>query len=201
MEARLWFYPQAGLANKQVIVMGSLQDQLLGMGLADEKTAKKNQKAKNKQARMARKNQIDVQANEAALAAEQARQEKVRRDRELNARRKAEAEQKAVTAQIKQLIDSNRIDRADCELDYHFTDGTAVKKIKVNAEMQRQLGSGRLAVVKLAERYDVVPFPVAEKIAARDAHYIVVLNEKSAADTVADDDPYAQFQIPDDLMW
>lgn len=180
--------------------MGSLQDQLLGMGLTDEKTAKKNKKEKAKQDRMARKNQIEVK-DETAAAAKKARQEKAQRDRELNAQRKAEAEQKEIAAQIKQLIETNRINRKNCELDYNFTDGTAIKKLKVNDEIQRQLGSGRLAIVKLGDSYDVVPFPVAEKIATRDDSYVVVLNEKSASDDIAEDDPYAEYQIPDDLMW
>ena len=96
---------------------------------------------------------------------------------------------------------SNRVDRKDCEVAYNFTDGTAIKKINVNDEIQRLLGIGRLAIVKVDERYDVVPFPVAEKIAIRDKNYVVVLNEKSTTDAVEEDDPYAEFQIPDDLMW
>lgn len=180
--------------------MGSLQDQFLKMGLVDEKTAKKNKKEKAKQQKMQRKNQIEV-VDEAAELAEQARKEKADKDRKLNEQRQAAAEQKAVAAQIKQMIENNRIDRKDCEQAYNFTDGTAVKKINVNDEIQRQLGIGRLAIVKLSDNYEVVPFPVAEKIAARDDSYIVVLNEKSADDTVDEDDPYAEFEIPDDLMW
>lgn len=181
--------------------MASLQDQLLGMGLADEKTAKKNKKQKAKQEKMQRKNQVQATEDEAAVAAKQAREKKSQKDRELNAQRKAEAEKKAVIAQIKQLVHSNRVDRKDCEVAYNFTDGTAIKKINVNDEIQRLLGIGRLAIVKVDERYDVVPFPVAEKIAIRDKNYVVVLNEKSTTDAVEEDDPYAEFQIPDDLMW
>jgi len=180
--------------------MGSLQDQLLGMGLADEKTAKKNKKEKAKQEKMARKNQIEVK-DETAAAAKQARKEKAQRDRELNAQRKAEADKKAVVAQIKQLITNNRIDRKDCELDYNFTHGSAIKKLKVNQEIQRQLVAGRLSVVALDGRYEVVPFPVAEKIATREEGYVVLLNEKSDQESVDEDDPYAAFEIPDDLMW
>ena len=179
--------------------MASLQDQLLGMGLTDEKTAKKNKKQKAKQEKMQRKNQIQV-TDETAIAAKQAREEKAQKDRELNAQRKAEAEKKAIVAQIKQLIQSNRVDRKDCEVAYNFTDGMAVKKINVNDEIQRLLGIGRLAIVKVDDRYDVVPFPVAEKIASRDDSFVVVLNEKTA-EAVDEDDPYAEFQIPDDLMW
>ena len=179
--------------------MASLQDQLLGIGLTDEKTAKKTKKEKAKQEKMVRKNQIQV-TDETAIAVKQAREEKAEKDRELNAQRKAEAEKKAIVAQIKQLIQSNRVDRKDCEVAYNFTDGTAVKKINVNDEIQRLLGIGRLAIVKADDRYDVVPFPVAEKIASRDDSFVVVLNEKTA-EAVDEDDPYAEFQIPDDLMW
>lgn len=179
--------------------MGSLQDQFLKMGLVDEKTAKKNKKEKAKQEKMQRKKQLTVE-NEAEKLAEQARQEKVERDRQLNQQRKAEAEKKAIAAQIRQMIEMNRLDRQGAELAYNFTDGTVVKKIQINEAMQRLLGTGKLAVVRLDDSYEVVPAPVAEKIAARDADSVVVLNEKTG-EAVAEDDPYAEYQIPDDLMW
>ncbi len=39
-----------------------------------------------------------------------------------------------------------------------------------------------------------------EKIRAVDEAYVLVLNEDTATE-VDEDDPYADFEIPDDLMW
>jgi uncharacterized protein YaiL (DUF2058 family) len=44
-----------------------------------------------------------------------------------------------------------------------------------------------------------VPRVIADKIAERDASLVVRVNKASTA--IEEDDPYAAFQIPDDLMW
>jgi uncharacterized protein YaiL (DUF2058 family) len=41
----------------------------------------------------------------------------------------------------------------------------------------------------------------AEKVASLDKDVILVQNTKVIDEMVSDDDPYAEFQIPDDLMW
>jgi uncharacterized protein YaiL (DUF2058 family) len=49
--------------------------------------------------------------------------------------------------------------------------------------------------------YELVPAIVAEKIKQRDDSYVLVMNDKIQEETSTNDDPYADFQIPDDLMW
>lgn len=187
--------------------MSTLQDQLLKAGLVDEKKAKKAQKEKRKTAKVQRHSKEQV-VDEARLNAEQARAEKAQRDRELNAERDAAAAKKALAAQIRQLIEINRQAKveagAEGDIAYNFTDGTKIKKLYVSENIQRQLSLGRLAIVKLDDRYELVPAGVADKIACRDASCIVVLNarqKEQSPEESADDDPYADFKIPDDLMW
>ena len=58
--------------------------------------------------------------------------------------------------------------------------------------------------MRFAEAYELVPAPVAAKIAMRDAALVVVLNQAQAKtndQTADEEDPYANYQIPDDLMW
>jgi len=83
---------------------------------------------------------------------------------------------------------------------YNFSDNNAVKKIYVNETTLKNISNGKLAIVKYDTSYELVPAQVAEKIKQRDASFILVLNDKPEND-VAEDDPYADFQIPDDLMW
>ncbi len=187
--------------------MSTLQDQLQKAGLIDAKKAKKAEKEKRKTAKVQRHSKEQV-IDAARVSAEQARAEKVRRDRELNAERDAAAAKKALTAQIAQLIDMNRQANVSAgaagDIAYNFTDGTKIKKIYVSADIQRQLSRGRLAIVKLQERYELVPAGVADKIASRDASYIIAQNSKekaAAQEGAGEDDPYADFKIPDDLMW
>lgn len=177
----------------------SLQDQLLKAGLVDKKKANKVKQSKQKQAKLKRKNKVET-VDEAKLAAEKAHAEKVERDRQLNLQRKQEAEQRAITAQIRQLIEMNRQDKAG-EIAYNFTDGSKVTHIYVDERQQRQLSNGHLAIVRLDGNYEIVPTTVSEKIAMRDESYLVYCNRGKEDTVVDEDDPYAEFEVPDDLMW
>jgi len=180
--------------------MASLQEQLLKAGMVDEKKAKKIKQEKRKQAKQPKGTVI---VDETKEAAKRALAEKSARDREMNRLRQAEADKKAIHAQIIQLITLNRIDRSRGDIAYQFTDGKKIKKIFVDSLLQTQLVKGVIALVKLKEGYELVPAAVAEKIKQRDESAILVHNDKAAsvADTVEEDDPYAAYQIPDDLMW
>src|SRR5690606_26744419 len=116
----------------------SLQEQLLKAGLVDKRQLSSVKKEKRKQEKMVRKNQIDV-VDEAKLNAQRALQEKAERDRELNRQRDEAARHKAILAQIRQLIETSRLSRAGADLDYHFKDGTKIKKILVTKTQLDQL--------------------------------------------------------------
>lgn len=177
----------------------SLFDQLKKSGLVDEKKAKQAKKEKQKQAKQQKGKKAKPLAA-STLLAQQAQAEKVARDRELNQQRKLAAEQVALSAQIKQLIQMNRIEDSQGEIGFNFADGAKVQRLYVTAELHAQLVRGRLAVVKLADGYALVPAGVAEKIKLRDPSCVLVCNEVESEGTDADD-PYAEFRVPDDLMW
>lgn len=169
----------------------SLQEQMMKAGLVSKKKAEKVAK-QGKKSR--------AQAREAKAAVEEKRAAQLEQTKELNRQRDEEAKQKAISAQIKQLIEVNRIDRAKGDISYNFTDGTLVKNIYVEQSTQKELVKGHLAIVRYAEGYEVVPAGVADKIAQRDES-LVVLNNVVDDKEVDEDDPYAKFVIPDDLMW
>jgi uncharacterized protein YaiL (DUF2058 family) len=184
--------------------MSSLQDQLLKAGLVDAKQAKKVTKDKRKNQKVQKKSkQIVVDENKEAAAKKHS--EKVERDRLLNQKRKAAADEKAIAAQIKQLIQMNRVAKGGGELlGYNFTDGKHIKKILVSADIQKQLERGRLAIVRfdnagITDNYELVPAVVADKISQRDANSII--SQQVVSNEIDEEDPYADFQIPDDLMW
>ena len=176
----------------------SLQDQLLKAGLVDKKKAHKINKTKNKQVKQKQKNKIET-TDEIKLATQQAQAEKAARDRQLNLQRKAEAECKAVAAQIRQLVEMNRQAGDEGNIDYSFTDGTLIKRIAVTEAQLKQLGNGRLCIIKLEEHYEMIPTLVAEKIQQRDKSTRILTNQPT--ETPDEDDPYADFQVSDDLMW
>ncbi len=180
--------------------MSLMKDQLLKAGLIDAKKARKAAQEKRK-AQKRQKNTREVVVDEAKIAADKVRQEKLERDRKLNHERKMAAEAKAVAAQIKQLIQMNRQQKGDGDdvVAYNFTESTKVKKVNVSPEIREHLVSGRLAIVKLGAGYELVPAPVADKIAQRDETVVVSRQDSCAAPE--DDGLYQDHQIPDDLMW
>ena len=175
----------------------SLLDQLKKTGLVDEKQAKKGLKEKRKQVKQQRKNKTKG-LDEDKLSVQQVQAEKVKRDRELDLQRKQEAEHKAIQAQIKQLIEMNRQSQYEGDVPYNFTDDKIVKKIHVSETIHKQLSLGRLAIVKLDENYELVPAGVAEKIRLRDEARVIQCGESQQSD---EDDYYADYKVPDDLMW
>ena len=177
----------------------SLFDQLKETGLVDKNTAKQVRKQKHKQTRQ-QKGKKGAQPVESKLRAQQLQEEKAARDRELNLQQKMAAEKKAIAAQIKQLVEMNRIEQNDGEIGFNFVDDNNVQQIYVTEKIQDELVRGRLAIIKLAKGYDLVPTGVADKIALRNPSCVILCNEpkKELSD---DEDPYADYQVPDDLMW
>ena len=196
---------------KGLIMAVSLQDQLLGAGLIQKQKAKNIQTAKKKAVKKSRANNMEL-VDEAAELAKKAQEEQRQKSQGLNEQHKLEAEQKAVQAQIRQIIQLNSIDKVkkkDSEedaLNYNFTDDKIIKNVLVSSQNHDLISRGRLAIAKLMEDstvvYYLIPVEAANKINERDSASIVLLNDalKSENNEIADD-PYADYQIPDDLMW
>ncbi|HSH30867.1 MAG TPA: DUF2058 domain-containing protein [Thiohalobacter sp.] len=179
----------------------SFGDQLLKAGLVDKSRLEQANKSKRKQQKLKQKQKVEV-VDEAAVAAEAARKaaaEAAERDRELNRQRKAAAERRAIQAQVRQLVDQNRLADAEGEVAYNFQDGTLIKTLRVSETVRDRLARGQLVIVRFDAGYALVSAGVAEKIGQRDAACIVSrVGDRSQEDA---DDPYAEYQVPDDLMW
>ncbi|MBF7995365.1 MULTISPECIES: DUF2058 domain-containing protein [Rahnella] len=175
----------------------TLQEQLLKAGLV---TSKKMDKVQ----RTAKKSR--VQSREARAAVEENKKAQLERDKQLNEQQKQAALSKEHKAQVKQLIEMNRIDISKGDIGFNFTDNNLIKKVFVDKTTQAQLISGRLAIARLVtdsngeSQYAIIPASVADKIAQRDASSIV-LNSALSQEEQDEEDPYADFKVPDDLMW
>ncbi|PAU80568.1 nucleoprotein/polynucleotide-associated enzyme [Halovibrio salipaludis] len=181
--------------------MPSLQDQLLKQGLADEKQAKAVKKEKKQQQKQRKQQPKGTQSvNETRERARQAREEQAARDRELNRQREEESQRRAVQAQIRELVETNRLSREGAETPYQFVHNSKIKRLYVDEQTVDALARGQLAVVCLEGTYDVVPENIARKIQERDESVVVVLHQRAEKDDDGED-PYAGFEIPDDLMW
>ena len=141
----------------------SLRDQLLKAGLVNQKQAKQVGKEKQKEQRLVHKGQAQVDDSQ-KRAAQEALAEKVKRDQELNRQQQEKVEQKARTAQVKQLIEASRLPKLTTEDYYNFVDDKKVKRISVNALVRNKLSSGSLAIVHHGGGYEIIPREAALKI-------------------------------------
>ncbi len=177
----------------------SLQEQLRKAGLVNEKKLQKAQRVKHAEA-MERKAR-GTSGDPDAVAAQQTRADKAKRDKALNEERNRQANRKALSAQIRQLIELNRQRRDGGDIAFNFKDGRTIKKLLVTRRQQDHLVGGRLAIVKLGDAYELVPLAIAQKIRERDPETVVVCNDTLESNEPDPDDPYADYRIPDDLDW
>ncbi len=186
----------------------SLQDQLLKMGIASQEQAKKadkqaklktHQQQKKKRNLKKRGATEPIDTDSVAYQAEKAREKEIERATELNRQREAQRLEKELQAQVRDLIKRHQVNDRNADIAYNFVDGSQlVQKIFVTAKQQQQLSSGFVAVAVLEGVYYLVPAPIAAKLLERVPETVVYLSKDEVSD---EDDPYADYPIPDDLMW
>ncbi len=176
--------------------MAGLRDQLLKSGLVTEKQVKKVQKEQVK-ATKANAHRPTVPAIDTAPR----QQEKLERDRLLNQQRQADLARRELDAQIKDLINARRIPAETGDTPFNFTDGSKVKKLYLTPLLRDQLVRGVIGIVRFEEGHAFVPRETIEKIRQRDERVIILLNNLKEDNTASEDDPYAKYQVPDDLIW
>lgn len=180
----------------------SLREQLIAAGLGNKKQGKKAEQDQRQQERRERKQHTPPPVDKQRLAAQQAQAAKIARDLDLNRKQREKAQRRALTAEIRQLVEQNRIPRIESEEYFNFIDRKKVRRMGVNADVRSQLMSGALMIVRHDGFYAIVPAEIAARIKERDPEFVVPL-ELAAADSesAAEDDPYKDHIVPDDLMW
>ena len=178
-----------------------LQEQLLKAGLVKKSKVAEVAREQNR----ARHAKGPPASAGIQLEAERARAAKAERDRALEAERKAHARNAELRAQARQIIEDRKVPRSG-EGEYRFTADGAIRTILVGDDLRRKLSSGALVIACLDGRYELLPRAAADKVRERDAAMIVLDHGQAAGDaaeasTSEDDAYYAQFKVPDDLVW
>ena len=178
----------------------ALQAQLMKAGLVDDKKAKKI----NKQAKHAKRTGNDT-GEEAKKALAKAQAQKVAKDQKLNQEKQQALEQKALQANIIQMIKQHQIPDTDGEVTYQFVDGSKVKKLNITQKLYDQLVAGHVVIARMEagddKSYALLPHPLAERINEKMAGFIIAPSSDTADTETDEEDPYADYAIPDDLMW
>ncbi len=178
-----------------------LQEQLLKAGLVKKSKVAQVAREQNK----ARHAKGSSRPNEIQVEVERSRAEKAERDRTLSAERKAKVRAGELAAQARQIIEDKKVPCAG-EIEYRFTADGAIRTLLVNEDLRKMLSSGALVIVRLGHRYELLPRAAGDKVRERDPSMIVLDHRQEAgtapcAGNPEDDAYYAQFQVPDDLVW
>ena len=183
--------------------MASLQDQLLKAGLTTkQKTRQANadKRKKNKQKRSGVQHgaSLQDQVKQDLATAKAAKQVK---DNALNEQKKQQLAEKEQLLRIKQILTHHQITNVMGDNEYNYTFANKIKKLSLDTLTHKALVNGRLSLCGLDGITYIVTRETADKLAELDEKVVLVQNDKIIEDEVEVDDPYADYQIPDDLMW
>ncbi len=150
------------------------RDQFLKAGLVSKKQVNKAKRQKHKK----RKEKTTEEQSAVSQHVQQLKAIQAKQNRELNQKREQQKLEREQKAQIKQLIEQNRVEQDARGEAYHFVEKTKIMRIFVTEEIIEQLSCGQLAIVKLGEKYEIVPAKVAEQIAERSKMAVVSFHKK-----------------------
>lgn len=188
-----------------------LQDQLLKSGLAKKSKLAQVVREQTKQ-RQGKSTGPAPESGDAPSDARQIQAQRVERDRALAAQTNARARSKEIEAQVRQIVQAHRIVPVG-EIEYRFSDRGKFHVFPVSPLIRSQLASGAAVIVRHADGYEILPRPAARMVRQRMPEAIVVDNRAPGELAVdngtpgaqsgkdSDDDFYARFQVPDDLIW
>lgn len=174
----------------------SLRDQLLKSGLVDEQSVKKTRSHKRKKRRRGETDAEQAAASEAAAKREADRRA---RDRTLNARRQEERRRQEAEQAARQRVLDAEVAR-DGEERFQFSHNGRIRPIQVSAAQRQDLAAGRLAIARTRGRYRLIPGDVVEFVQAR-APFLIAWTAADSGGADDEDDAYADFPVPDDLIW
>jgi len=182
----------------------SFQEQMLALGLVDKKKASQNKKQKHQSKKQqAKKGKLKPVVDENAIIAQKALEKKKARAQQLNKERDEKLQKRANEARIKQLIEQNKREKDASGVAYKFNFKGKINRIFVAQDVADQLSRGVLGIVALGNGFEIVDKATIQKLSEIDPRlFFVLISAEDGAKKEADpDDPYAEYQIPDDLMW
>ncbi len=175
-------------------MQGSLKDQLRQAGLLKKQPQKKKRKRGKAELDPAEK-----QRREELAAIDRAKKE---RDRELNQQRETQREARERAEWFRQLLREHALPRDKAEDGapaFHFTLDGKVHQLYVSESERKALGDGSSGIAFMDARYSLLPATIAKRIAEKFPRRIWIGEQQDKAQD--ENDPYAEYQVPDDLMW
>ncbi|HYN61085.1 MAG TPA: DUF2058 domain-containing protein [Rubrivivax sp.] len=181
----------------------SLREQLLQAGLVSEKQVKQAEQSQKRQTFTDRKQvgKKDRNFREEQRQAELQKQAeaKATKDAALNKKREEKAAAKARWAEIRQLVEQNKIAKPESDDYFNFAINGKVGRIPIDAALRERIVRGELAIVRCDGHHELVPSAIGERVREREPRAVV--NTADKVETAPVDDAYKDFVVPDDLIW
>ncbi|MEO5962578.1 MAG: DUF2058 family protein, partial [Thermomonas sp.] len=136
-----------------------LQEQLLKAGLAKKSKLAQVVREQAKQRHAKGVQPVDADKVDAA----QLQAERVERDRQIAAERNAQARQRELQSQVKQIIEMHKLP-ATGEIAYAFEDAGSIRRIHVDSAQRTLLGKGALVIARHGDGYVLLPRTAADKV-------------------------------------
>ncbi|MCE9678411.1 DUF2058 domain-containing protein [Shewanella sp. AS1] len=175
------------------------QEQLLKAGLVSKQKVRDTKTQKRRD----RKAKVDDGSVALKQEIESKRQAQIAKDKALNEQRFAEASEKGqVRGLITEFTRTAIAQPKEAEIKFNYTLANKIYSVYVDEKLQNQLLNGQLGIVRHEEKSYLVPHKLAERVnllVPQWCGYLWQQNEQ--APQAEEDDPYADYVIPDDLMW
>lgn len=173
------------LIKKTVYMKGSLQEQLLKSGLIDEERLNSVKKPAKRPAKKKRK--PPAKAKQHTAPVKPAIQEDPKKLKELR-------------VEVKKLLRSHKLNDKAGEIAYNYTINNQVKRFFVNEKQQKGLIEGTLAIANWNEISYLIPSDSIKELHALYPKLDITVAE-TQSNTIDENDPYADYAIPDDIKW
>ncbi|WOT06823.1 DUF2058 domain-containing protein [Shewanella youngdeokensis] len=175
------------------------QEQLLKAGLVSKQKVRdtKTQKRRDKKAKV--DDGSDLLKKE--IAAKKLAQ--IAKDKQLNEQRFKEASEKGLVRGLVTEFKKFAISPArDADIKFNYTFENKIFSLYVDQKMQGQLLKGQLGIIRHEDVSYLVPHKLVERVNLLVPAWVGYLwSKEDNVEVVEEDDPYADYVIPDDLMW
>ncbi|MCK5819406.1 MAG: DUF2058 domain-containing protein [Psychromonas sp.] len=180
--------------------MASLQNQLMKLGLINAQKAKQAQTEKRRKAKQ-KKKKGTVEVSDVQVSINQQKEQQQQQDLLQNKATQGDLEARSEHGKLIQMIAQHCEKDYQGEIDYHFTYESKIKLIAINDNTQKKLMNGQLSICVLNDAFYLINKEASKQLIKIDESVLVALHDKVDLSKVEEDDPYAEFSVPDDLIW
>lgn len=183
----------------------SLKDQLLSAGLLTKEQARSGSRKKRPKKAKGRKRELDPETRERQALVAAHEQRRKDESRELNRQREQARKAQEQADRIRQILGTRALPKPgvnDETTRFHFQLEQRIHGLHVSAPQRAMLVDGRAGIVLFDGVYHLLPAEHATRVQELSPKRVWINTGSDDDDKPVDeDDPYAGYEVPDDLIW